>query len=73
MILGWLVRRRSEDEIERIKAEAVALFGDADGRLDIEALASPPHSGRTEAGEEDESGAEAIDMAELRRLLEPRG
>jgi hypothetical protein len=75
MILGWLVRRRSEDEIKRIKAEAIALFADADGRLDIEALASPPPKrGRGEAADtdgEDDSGT--IDMAELRRLLEPRG
>ena len=38
-ILSWLVKRRSADEIERIKAEAVELFGDAEGNLDLEALA----------------------------------
>jgi hypothetical protein len=73
MILGWLVRRRSEDEIKRIKAEAIALYGDADGGLDIEALASPPRAAiLLEAGDYDhaDDGA-AIDMAELRRLLEP--
>ncbi len=40
-ILSWLNRRRSEDEIARITAEARALFGDEDGRLRIEALAAP--------------------------------
>jgi len=38
-ILAWLVKRRSEDEATRIKAEAVELFGDAEGKLDLEALA----------------------------------
>lgn len=37
-ILSWLVKRRSEDEIARIKAEAVELFGDPDGRLNLAAL-----------------------------------
>lgn len=72
MILGWLVRRRSEDEIKRIKAEAIALFADADGRLDIEALASPPRTGRAEPTDSDQNEGGTIDMAELRRLLEPR-
>jgi hypothetical protein len=40
-ILSWLVKRRSADEAARIKAEAVLLFGDEDGQLDLEALASP--------------------------------
>lgn len=46
MILSWLIRRRSEDEINRIKQEARDLFGDADGRLDLEALANPPRASR---------------------------
>lgn len=41
-ILAWLIRKRSADEIARIKAEAVELYGDADGRLDLEALSSRP-------------------------------
>jgi hypothetical protein len=40
--LSWLVKRRSGDEIARIKAEAVELFGDAEGQLDLEALAAAP-------------------------------
>lgn len=74
MILGWLVRRRSEDEIRRIKAEAVELF-DADGRLDIEALATPPPRRSTSNADDPDSGGDEvpIDMAELRRLLEQRG
>jgi hypothetical protein len=43
-ILGWLVKQRSEAEVERIKSEAVALFGDAEGRLDLDALANPRRS-----------------------------
>lgn len=39
-ILAWLVKSRSADEVSRIKGEARALFGDAEGRLDLEALAS---------------------------------
>jgi hypothetical protein len=40
-ILSWLIRRRSAEEVARIKAEAIALFGDDEGRLDLEALAVP--------------------------------
>ena len=47
-ILAWLVKRRSEDEVARIKAEAIQLFGDADGRLDLEALANAPRTAREE-------------------------
>jgi len=47
-ILAWLVKRRSEDETSRIKAEAVALFGDQEGRLDLEALANAPRSAHAE-------------------------
>jgi hypothetical protein len=38
IILSWLVRTRSATEVDRIKAEARELFGDEEGRLDIEAL-----------------------------------
>ena len=38
-ILGWLIKSRAADEIERIKDEARQLFGDADGRLDLDAVA----------------------------------
>lgn len=38
-ILAWLLKKRSADESARIKAEAVALFGDAEGKLNLEALA----------------------------------
>jgi Type II restriction endonuclease EcoO109I len=47
-ILGWLVKRRSQDEVTRIKAEAMMLFADADGRLDLEALANAPRTAREE-------------------------
>ena len=47
-ILAWLVKRRSEDESARIKAEAVQLFGDAEGRLDLEALTNAPRTAREE-------------------------
>jgi hypothetical protein len=47
-ILSWLLKRRSLDEVARIKAEAVALFSDSDGHLDLEALANAPRSAREE-------------------------
>jgi hypothetical protein len=47
-ILGWLVKRRAEDEVARIKTEAIHLFGDAEGRLDLEALANAPRTAREE-------------------------
>jgi hypothetical protein len=40
IILSWLIKSRSADEITRIKAEARETFGDESGRLDLEALAS---------------------------------
>jgi hypothetical protein len=39
-ILAWLVKSRSAAEVERIKCEAADLFGDADGRLNLDALAT---------------------------------
>jgi hypothetical protein len=47
-ILGWLVKRRSQDEVARIRAEALVLFADAEGRLDLEALANAPRTARAE-------------------------
>lgn len=47
-ILAWLVKRRSEDEVARVNAEAIHLFGDAEGRLDLEALANAPRTVREE-------------------------
>jgi hypothetical protein len=47
-ILSWLLKRRSVDEVARIKAEAVTLFSDSEGRLDLEALANAPRSAREE-------------------------
>jgi hypothetical protein len=42
------VKRRSEDKVERIKTEAIHLFGDPDGRLDLEALANARRTAREE-------------------------
>ncbi len=47
-ILAWLVKRRSEEETVRIKREAIELFGDEEGKLDLEALANAPRSAREE-------------------------
>jgi hypothetical protein len=47
-ILAWLVKRRSGEEVERIKREAVELFGDEEGKLDLEALANAPRTERDE-------------------------
>jgi len=40
-ILSALVKGRVADEVARIKAEAASVFGDADGNLDLDALATP--------------------------------
>jgi hypothetical protein len=45
MILAALVKSRSADEVARIKSDAIQLYGDADGGLNLDALADPP-SGR---------------------------
>jgi hypothetical protein len=42
MILSPLVRKRAADEVARIKAEALAVFNDGDGGLNVEALTDPP-------------------------------
>jgi hypothetical protein len=34
------VKARSHDEVERIKEEARAIFGDEEGRLNLDALAT---------------------------------
>ena len=47
-ILSWLVKRRSEEESARIKAEAIELFGDQEGKLDLEVLANGPRTAREE-------------------------
>jgi Type II restriction endonuclease EcoO109I len=44
-LLGWLIKTRSSDEIERIRSEALALYADEDGRLNLDAVAglgTPP-------------------------------
>jgi hypothetical protein len=45
VILAPLVKKRSADEVARIKQEARALYGDADGGLNLDAVANP--SGNT--------------------------
>lgn len=44
--MSILVKGRVADEVARIKAEAVILFSDADGNLDLETLATPPKRSR---------------------------
>jgi hypothetical protein len=41
-LLSVLVKGRVAHEVARIKAEAVSLFSDADGNLELDALATPP-------------------------------
>jgi hypothetical protein len=48
IVLAWLVKRRSANESARIKAEAIELFADPDGRLDVESLANAPRTAREE-------------------------
>ena len=47
-LLAWLIKRRSADETGRIKTEAIELFGDPEGQLDLEALATAPRTAREE-------------------------
>jgi hypothetical protein len=47
VILSSLVRARAADEVARIKEEAVALYGDSEGGLNLDALANPPRLHRT--------------------------
>jgi hypothetical protein len=42
MILSPLVRKRAADEVQRIKDEALSLFDDSEGGLNLDALADPP-------------------------------
>lgn len=46
-ILASLVTGRASTEVARIKAEAAAIFGDAQGNLRLEVLANPPAGRRT--------------------------
>jgi hypothetical protein len=39
-ILAWLVKARARDEVERIKEEARAIYGNDDGRINLDALAA---------------------------------
>ena len=39
-ILAWLIKARSRDEVERIKGEAREVYGNDDGRINLDALAS---------------------------------
>jgi hypothetical protein len=60
-ILSWLVKRRSRDEVERIKLEAVELFGDEDGKLNLEALSNAPRTAREEKELRERRLLEALD------------
>lgn len=42
LVLSQLVRSRASGDVARIVEEAVRLYGDADGELDLEVLANPP-------------------------------
>jgi hypothetical protein len=46
MILAPLVRRRAADQVARIKQEALALFDDGGGGLNVEAVTDPPRQTR---------------------------
>jgi hypothetical protein len=49
MVLSALVRARAADEVARIKAEALALFDDGAGGLNLDLLADPPKPPRRRA------------------------
>lgn len=42
VILAPLVKTRAADQVARIKREATALYGDSDGGLNLDAVATPP-------------------------------
>ena len=42
IILSALVQARAADEVARIKSQALRLYGDAEGGLNLDALANPP-------------------------------
>jgi hypothetical protein len=46
-ILASLVTGRAATEVARIKVEATAIFGDAQGNLRLDVLANPPAGRRT--------------------------
>lgn len=46
MVLAELIRERSADEVARIRNEAISLYDDGTGGLDLAALANPPKLGR---------------------------
>ncbi len=52
-VLSELMRKRSEDEVTRIRAEAMAMYGDESGALKMDSLANPPARVRTMAGASD--------------------
>jgi hypothetical protein len=49
VILSSLVRARAAEEVARIRGEAVALYGDSEGGLNLDALANPPRLRRGSA------------------------
>ena len=61
-ILSWLVKRRSKGEVERITREAVELFGDDEGKLDLEALANAPRTAREEKALRDKRLLEELNL-----------
>ena len=46
LVLAARLKERSQDDIERIKQEAVELFDDGEGLLDLQALVKPPKLAR---------------------------
>lgn len=61
-ILAWLVKRRSKEETDRIKREAVELFSDEEGKLDLEALANAPRTKREEEKLRDKRLLESLEL-----------
>jgi hypothetical protein len=61
-ILAWLVKRRSSDEVERIKHEAIDLFGDDEGKLNLEAIANSPLTAQQEVQHRDDRLLAELDL-----------
>jgi len=65
MILAELIRERSADEVARIRAEAILLYDDGGGGLDLGALANPPKIGRARGPHQLELASNDIPVTDI--------
>ena len=60
--LAPLIKKRAADEVGRIRAEAQDLYGDQDGGLNLDAVASPPVGRPGRRAATAEAGASELDI-----------